>query len=510
MTNAMRAINSVCGVLVLGASALALPCGSTLGDPLPDIPQCAITVTLQSITSALESPPQTPTDIVAVPDGSGRLFVATIQGIVLVLYPDGTISELVDTTNPNTLIDPARYGMISVEVHPGFTDPESPGFGKVYTLTTEAGGSGVADFGGFGFPHQDVIHEWMIDGSDPNVVDPSTQREILRIGQKNGDHNVSDMVFLDDQTMLIAVGDGRNTPAGQPENGDGAQDISTIFGSVIRIDPVGVIGTLSANGEYSIPTDNPFYSVPGAVREIYAYGFRSPYRMNRDPVSGQIFIGDVGQLTIEELTIIQPGGNHGWNVHEGSFLFDRDTYGVCTDPMPIPGLVEPIAEYDHDDGRSIVAGHTYRGAALPTLTGLHVFADFLGGPTSQFRGRLMITNPQVGGAYALPVSGMGDELPFFIYSVSVDEDGELLIAGNTVDGKGTILRVIAATSCLGDVTGAGGMPDGVVDVDDLNAILSAWGTMVPSGSRLDLANDDGVIDVDDLNVVLSNWAVTCP
>ncbi len=493
-----------------GVPVSALPCAGILTDPMPNAPSSTITVTLETVTTALESPAQTPTDIVPVHDGSGRLFVATIQGIVLELSPDGSISTLLDSTNPNTKIDPARYGMISVVLHPGFLEPLSPGFRRLYTLTTENPGSAPADFGGNGFTHQDVIHEWMIDANDPGAVDPASKRELLRVGQPNGDHNISDMEFLEDGTLLIAVGDGRNSPAGQPQTGDGAQNIATIFGSIIRIDPLGQVGTLAPNGEYSIPNDNPFFSTPGAVREIYAYGFRSPYRINRDPLTGEVFVGDVGQLTIEELSILQPGGNFGWNIHEGSFLFDRDTYGVCIDPSPDPMLVDPIAEYDHGDGRSIVAGHTYRGTALPVLSGLHVFADFIGGPASQNRARLFITNPAVGGAYGLSVNPAGAPLPFFIYSVSVDADGEILIAGTSVSGEGKIVRVVGASACRGDITGPAGMPDGQINVDDLNAILSAWGTIVGVGSPLDVAGGDGLVNVDDLNVVLSNWGSNCP
>lgn len=148
-----------------------------------------------------------------------------------------------------------------------------------------------------------------------------------------------------------------------------------MLATILRIDPD---GDDSANGQYGIPGDNPFVGDPGALDEVYAYGFRNTLRISFDPETGELYAADVGQNDTEEVDRVVAGGNYGWPVREGSFAFDRngDDPGFVTDEDPgIPGLIDPIAEYDHDEGIAVVGGFVYRGADVPQLR-RYLFGDF--------------------------------------------------------------------------------------------------------------------------------------
>src|SRR4029079_3191715 len=127
------------------------------------------------------------------------------------------------------------------------------------------------------------------------------------------------------------------------------------------------------------PASNPF-ATGGGLGEIYAYGFRNPYRFSFDTTPGglhQLFVADVGQNNIEEIDRVTPGANYGWNRLEGMFPFNSAD-GTVTAPTAdtLSGFTNPIAEYDHDEGIAVVVGFVYRGSALPELTGKYIFGDF--------------------------------------------------------------------------------------------------------------------------------------
>ena len=164
------------------------------------------------------------------------------------------------------------------------------------------------------------------------------------------------------------------------------QSLSTILGKVIRINPLDPRrtrhrdGVLSANNAYRIPRDNPFITTPGAVKEIFAYGFRNPYRMSFDRKNGRLVVADVGQNNVEEVDIVARGGNYGWHRLEGTFLFDPSNGNVSIDTNPDPHLINPVVEYDHNPSETlrvpgylaVVGGFVYRGSKIPELRGKYV------------------------------------------------------------------------------------------------------------------------------------------
>ena len=222
---------------------------------------------------------------------------------------------------------------------------------------------------------------------------------------------------------------------------------------MMRFDPhnpaltAGSPNPVSANGQYRIPTDNPFQGA-GQVPEIYAYGLRNPYRSASDRQNGQLILAHVGQGTVEEIDRIVMGGNYGWAAKEGSFLFDRST-GLVTahSPGSPAGLIDPIQgtlgslEYDHDDGISIRGGFVYRGSAIPELFGKYVFGDLaLRNVPPRVDGRLFYADLVTGEIkeFLLPQFVEG-KLPdgLTVHGFGEDALGELYAAVTNTPANGT-------------------------------------------------------------------------
>ena len=479
--------------LAAGAVILGLPgicSGGGLADPLPALGDSGLTVRLELVAGGLVYP-TLPTALMDPGDGLGLLYVAGLGGVVTLIRPDGITAMLLDTTNANTQIVPANYGMTAIAAHPGFADPMSPGHRRFYTITTESNTAGTLDFGLSG-NHQDVLKEWRVDPADPEMIEDGSEREVLRIGQPSPDHNMTAIAFAIDGTMLISLGDGGNSPRGQSVWGDQARDVTNIFGSVLRIDPLGISGVVSANGAYSIPANNPDLG-PGSIDEIWAYGLRSPYRMSVDGDSGEIWVGSVGQREIESVYRIGRGGDHGWNLKEGSFLYDFVDQTVSIGPDPVPDLIDPVGEYDHDDGKSVTGGYVYRGARVPAVAGKYVFGDFIG----QGSARLFVMDTSTGVIEELSVDPGGAALPPLIYGFGSDADGELYVMGGS--SAGMVLRIVSA--CPNDLNG-----DGVVDTADLGLLISLFGG--GDGGAADI-NNDGAVDTADLGSLIAAFGSVC-
>lgn len=486
-----RALGMFIGV---GLSTVSLAGDCDLADPLPDIQSSGLRVGLEVVAQGLQFP-LIPTDL-AFPGGD-RILVAGIGGAVGLI--DGAVTTIHDTTNADTEIIPTNFGMVAIELHPDFSLVGSPGYGLVYTITTERANAQVPDYGS-GNSHQDVVSEWFIDPVTL-IADGGSRREVLRVGQGAPDHNVSHLAFGSDGLMFVAVGDGQNHSPGANPSSQRAQDPTNIFGSILRIDPLGLSGAMSTNGAYAIPADNPYVGSSG-LDEVYAIGVRSPYRLSVDGPTGDLYVGDVGQRTIEEINRVVAGGNYGWPEREGSFAYDRTTQTVCEVDIPVELYVAPIGEYDHDDGMSVVCGHVYRGDAIPALQGKMVFADFQGqGFGGNRRGRLFTLDTATGEILELGIDPAGAQLPRLIYTIAQGPDGALYVAGGATNGSSNVVvRIVAPESCGGDAN-----LDGEVGLPDLNLVLGRFGQQGVLGDT----NGDGAVDLADLNAVLANFGASC-
>ena len=180
------------------------------------------------------------------------------------------------------------------------------------------------------------------------------------------------------------------------------------------------------------------------VDEIYAYGLRNPYRFSFDKLSGALIVADVGQGFVEEINIVRKGLNYGWNLKEGDFLFDPEGTAAGR-PFEDPALTDPVAQYDHDDGLSIIGGHMYYGTLLPQLRALYVFGDF-SRAFSDPDGRLLVADLWTGKIEELLIGSDRHSLGLFVKGIGQDHDGEVYVLASSALGPygttGTILKIV--------------------------------------------------------------------
>jgi glucose/arabinose dehydrogenase len=373
------------------------------------IQQGNISIALKPIDSGLVAPvtgtfaPGDKNDLFVV-DQAGKIDV--IQNGVPLSTPFLDVSSIENSVPLSPGYD--ERGLLGLAFDPGFSNPASAGFHTLYTYQSEKTGTATADFAPApgtvtsGINHQNVLVQWKVSASNPLVVDPTSRRDILREDHPALNHNGGTIAFGPDGDLYMAIGDGgtaNDAGNGHIASTGNAQDNSVVMGKMLRID---VHGTNSANHQYGIPADNPFVSTSGALPEIYANGFRNPYQFSFDSATGKIIEGDVGQNNVEEINTITKGGNYGWPIKEGTFLFNRSgatagTVNPVNSAGSPAGLIDPLAEYDHNNGSAIVGGFVYHGSLLPQLVGDYIFGDFsnssFAGPAN---GRLFYSNLSTG------------------------------------------------------------------------------------------------------------------
>jgi glucose/arabinose dehydrogenase len=472
-------------LFLLSSSTLAhpphAPFDNTRFAPITQFgPNVGVAVLATGLTAPLKA--------VAAPGDPDHLYVVDQPGqLWAISSTDGRKTLILDVSErlvtlgvcgPNTFDE---RGFLGVAFHPDFARN-----GRLYTYTSEPL-AGPPTFpttvpAGVTPDHQNVVAEWRVasPGHNGSTVEARKRRELLRVDWPHFNHDGGDMAFGPDGMLYVSMGDGggaddadgqsfTTAPPHHPvcgsapvvgHQGDGnGQKLNTPLGKILRID---VDQRNSANKQYGIPEDNPFVGTPGAVQEIWAFGFRNPYRFSFDGPTGTLIVGDVGQNDIEEVDVVVQGGNYGWNVKEGTpfFHINGNNPGFASrSPDPartVPsGLIDPIAEYDtHHEGHSVIGGYIYRGTALSTLRGQYIFGDFSllfkfpAGPHDY--GRLFTMSPTgsglrsisellvlPGGAISLAVLGFGQ-----------DASGELYVLGNIfgvpfgTDGR--VLKLVPA------------------------------------------------------------------
>jgi glucose/arabinose dehydrogenase len=400
---------------------------------------------------------------VVAPGQPSRIYVVDQPGVVWAIdLGTGAKSVFLDVTSRIVTLGvfgPGTFderGLLGLAFHPDYTTN-----GRLYTYTSEPE-AGLPTFAttlppGTPPDHQNVVAEWRVpDPTDPaSVVDPASRRELIRVDWPQFNHDGGDLGFGPDGMLYISMGDG----GGADDQGVGhvgpignAQVLTNPLGKIHRID---VDGSNSANGQYGIPADNPFVGTPGAVEEIFAFGFRNPYRFSFDRATGNLFVGDAGQNDIEEVDLVVRGGNHGWATKEGTLFFfnngGADGFASTMDNGLVPpGVIDPIAQYDtHHEGHAIVGGFVYRGSQSPQLRGRYVFGDFArlfrfpSGPNDT--GRLFVLqqkNPKTGlrEINELHVPGQGglggqnlegtEGIGLALLGFGQDAAGELYVLGN--------------------------------------------------------------------------------
>ncbi|MFT6711231.1 MAG: glucose/arabinose dehydrogenase [Arenicella sp.] len=421
-------------------------------DPLPTEP---VQIELNNVAGSFNAPVKA----VRALGINGSLFVVEQRGkIIRVDLATGDKTQFYDVSE-NLVAPRAGFderGLLSLAFHPNFANN-----GLFYTYQSEpVRPEQNADFttlpANVAPNHRSMVVEYV--ASNPSCNSSIRKNRILlTVDQPQFNHNGGDLAFGPDGYLYVSFGDGggaddqapNNNPQ-RPENGHGllgnGRDNSNLLGSIIRIDPAGVN---SSNSKYGIPADNPFVGI-SASDEIYAYGFRNPYRFSFDSLcfgEGQscdtLMAADVGQNKLEEIDNVISGGNYGWNWKEGSLFFidpDAQTAFLTADTPPgVPvDLIDPIAEYGRDIGVSVIGGFIYRGSDLPMLNQHYVFADFA--RTGSSRNLMSLDGNNVVAEFSADVS---DNVTGF----GQDAEGELYIVtnpsfGDPLNTQGTLQKII--------------------------------------------------------------------
>ena len=339
---------------------------------------------------------QSPTGIVNAGDSSGRLFLLEQPGRIRVVA-DGELLAQPFLDISREITSGGEQGLLGLAFHPDYAHS-----GRFFINYTDENGDSV-------------VSRFTVSSDDPNLADPGSEVELLRVPQPFPNHNGGGLAFGPDGYLYISLGDGG--AGGDPlENG---QNLSTLLGTLLRIDV--------DNGDpYAIPPGNPFVDDSATRPEIWAYGLRNPWRFSFDRETGDLWIADVGQNMWEEINFqgaeSSGGENYGWNVMEGAHCFEP-AQGCETD-----GLEVPVLEYDHDQGCSVTGGYRYRGSEIGGLQGTYVFGDYCSGQIwgASESGEGWATVPLL--SSELRISAFGE-----------DEAGELYVADL---GAGNIYRIV--------------------------------------------------------------------
>jgi len=309
------------------------------GDP------AALVLGLERVVEGLEAPLL----VANAGDGSDRLFVVEQAGRIRVVR-DGRLAREPFLDISGRISAGGERGLLGLAFHPSF----GRGDQRLFVNYTDRDGN-------------TVVASYRASEPSADRADPGSEEVLLRIEQPFANHNGGALAFGTDGRLYIATGDGGS--GGDPL--DSGQRLDTLLGKILRIDVDRADGGLP----YAIPPDNPFVGRPDARPEIWAYGLRNPWRMSFDPATDELWIGDVGQGSWEEIDRLAPaagGANFGWNRMEGLHCYLKPD---CDESS----FVAPVTEYSHDEGCSVTGGHVYRGTRFPEMAGVYLFADYCSG-----------------------------------------------------------------------------------------------------------------------------------
>jgi glucose/arabinose dehydrogenase len=427
------------------AASPSVPPPSVTVTPTPSESGEPADVALETLIDDLS----TPIGLVAAPGDIHRAFIVEQTGLVHVLR-DGerTPTPFIDLRDQMVRFDTGydERGLLGLAFHPDYA---SNGRLFVYYSTpTRDSAEPPAD-------HTNRVSEFHVRPDEPDQADPGSERIVLEFEQPQPNHSGGAFGFGPDGFLYLGTGDGGgrgDADEGHSPQGN-AQDPEKLNGKVLRID-IDVDGV----DPYAIPDDNPF-ATDGGRPEIYALGFRNPWRLSWEPAGNRrLLVSDVGYGRYEEVDDVIAGGNYGWRIKEGAHCLDvdrplEDVSGCPTMDEAGRPLIDPIIEYTHQEvGLAVVGGYVYRGQAIPALTGRYVFADYSADWTSndpQPRGSLLVAEPGADDALwdwrRLAVAS--DELDrLFVTGLGEDASGELYVMARRSFGPigqtGFVFRIV--------------------------------------------------------------------
>lgn len=290
-----------------------------------------------------------PVDMETPNDGTNRIFIVQLKGMIVLFENDPLVStskvflDLTDKVPQGS----NELGVLGLAFHPQF---KTNGFFYVNYLSY------------FNGQLTSFISRFQVSPSNPDSAMRGSEQVLLSVTKIFIDHNGGHLAFGPDGYLYASFGDG----GGVGDTSNNAQNPSVLLGKILRLD----VNTEADGNEYGIPPGNPFAgNTAGFRKEIYAYGFRNPWKFSFDDVSGSLWAGDVGQSNYEEIDTIINGGNYGWRIMEGDHRF-TDLKADTTK------LILPVWEYTHDIGVAIIGGYVYHGNSLPEFTGKYIYGDY--------------------------------------------------------------------------------------------------------------------------------------
>jgi glucose/arabinose dehydrogenase len=326
--------------------ALLLAC------PAAALAQAQLTRVFPNLDNAFERP----TTLTVAGNDDNRFYVVEQAGRIRSFVRDTAVTEapvFLDITDRVLFDDLSEPGLLGLAFHP---DYDANGFLYVNYITEEGDG-----------PYRQRLSRFTRDGDATGdggapIADPHSELVLLDIPRTGWHHNGGDLHFGPDGYLYVSLGDGRC--CGDPD--EVAQDRTSLLGSLLRLD----VDHPAPGLDYGIPPDNPFVgNTQGWREEIWAYGFRNPWRFSIDCDNGDVWVSDVGEVTWEEVDLVVAGGNYGWDDMEGPACYEV--------PNCNPSDYElPVWSYDHTVGFAVVGGHVYRGESIPALYGRYIFADW--------------------------------------------------------------------------------------------------------------------------------------
>ncbi len=352
--SAGRLLIILLAAVIGGCSSSSSGGGNPIVPPPPPPPPPGVSISLQQVFVNLPAFTQ-PLAMMQAPTDSTRWFVLERAGRVRVFDNDPAVNIASDFIDISGIVDSLtnpEAGLLGMAFHPNFQIN-----GEVYLSYTRTGAPLVSYISRF----------FSLDGGQ--TLDPTTEVPLLTIDQDSGNHNGGNVAFSPlDGFLYIGLGDG----GGAGDQLDRAQNTTNLLGAMLRIN-------VDAGAPYAIPAGNMFagnalcnmtgFSMVDCP-EIFAWGLRNPWRWSFDSVTGELWVGDVGQGAWEEVDRVVVGGNYGWRIREGAHCFNPPA--AC----PTVGLIDPVAEYDHGQGISITGGFVYRGTSVSGLVGSFVYGDF--------------------------------------------------------------------------------------------------------------------------------------
>lgn len=440
MKTGTRDIRSSTRVLLL---VLLLIAGCNSDDDSSPTPTADMAIDLVLFADGFVSP----VGLTAAPDDRDWLYVIDQVGQIWIVDEDGKKLEepFLDVSGRMTPLN-SNYderGLLGLAFHPNY---DSNGrFFVYYTAPPNPGGPEAGET----WNNISRISEFSVSETDPAVANPGSERVILEVDQPQENHEGGTIAFGPDGYLYISIGDGgasNDVAPGHVEDwydvnaGGNGQDIeANLLGDILRIDVDGA-------QPFDIPIDNPFVGEAG-LDEIYAYGFRNPFRFSFDMGgSNQLLVGDAGQGLYEEINLVESGGNYGWNVKEGTICFDASNNENILDSCPdtdVHGneLQDPVIEIPNSSNPeggvtvTVIGGYVYRGTEIPELFGKYIFGSF----SSDFQptGEIFVSTPSGTGDWSyetLEIASYDSDIGHYLKGFGQDNNGEIYVAASSALG----------------------------------------------------------------------------